>query len=321
MPLPCGTTQVWLPHGVTPFAYGRDIPHHTYDVALLRNGGFDPTTRVHMSTVTGSQNAHIERATLTPDGPGTISIHIHQNGEHEVRTWGAGGAWLGARQQRLSARATEMSEVHSRHAAVSAALRDVGQLHLPATDTPYHELLPAVLGQRITAAQAFAQWAALCRRYGEPAPGPLSLFLPPSPERLLAIPSWEFHRLGIERQRARALVTVARHARYVQRTAELPGTDARRALMQLPGIGEWTAAVAVGVSHGDVDALPVGDFHVKNTVAWALTGAPRGSDEQMLITLAPYTGYRWQVVRLLEKHGVGAPKFAPKRRILDISRL
>ncbi|MFZ9867062.1 MAG: DNA-3-methyladenine glycosylase 2 family protein, partial [Ilumatobacteraceae bacterium] len=69
------------------------------------------------------------------------------------------------------------------------------------------------------------------------------------------------------------------------------------------------------------DALPVGDFHVKNTVAWALTGAPRGSDEQMLITLAPYTGYRWQVVRLLEKHGVGAPKFAPKRRILDISRL
>ncbi|MFZ9867332.1 MAG: hypothetical protein ACO3FC_05100 [Ilumatobacteraceae bacterium] len=65
---------------MTPFAYGRDIPHHTYDVALLRNGGFDPTTRVHMSTVTGSQNAHIERATLTPDGPGTISIHIPQNG-------------------------------------------------------------------------------------------------------------------------------------------------------------------------------------------------------------------------------------------------
>jgi 3-methyladenine DNA glycosylase/8-oxoguanine DNA glycosylase len=91
--------------------------------------------------------------------------------------------------------------------------------------------------------------------------------------------------------------------------------------MQLPGIGVWTAAVAVGVSHGDADALPIGDFHVKNTVAWALTGSPRGTDDDMLVTLAPYEGHRWQVVRLLEKQGLGAPKFAPKRRVLDISRL
>jgi hypothetical protein len=41
----------------------------------------------------------------------------------------------------------------------------------------------------------------------------------------------------------------------------------------------------------------------------------------MLATLEPYIGYRWLVVRLLEKHGVSAPKFAPKRRNLDISRL
>ena len=287
----------------------------------MRNGSFDPTTRVTLSSVAGSQNAHIERATLTPDGPGTISIHVHQDGEHEVRTWGEGGAWLAARHRRLSARATVTPQVHGHHPAVSAALRAIGQLHLPATDTPYHELLPAVLGQRITAAQAYAQWASLCRRYGEPAPGPLSLHLPPTPERLLTIASWEFHRLGIEQQRARALITVARHAHFVQRTTELSGADARRALMQLPGIGVWTAAVAVGVSHGDADALPIGDFHVKNTVAWALTGSPRGTDDDMLVTLAPYAGHRWQVVRLLEKHGLGAPRFAPKRRVLDISRL
>ena len=41
----------------------------------------------------------------------------------------------------------------------------------------------------------------------------------------------------------------------------------------------------------------------------------------MLVTLAPYAGHRWQVVRLLEKQGLGAPKFAPKRRVLNISRL
>lgn len=297
------------------------IPHHTYDLALLRNGVNDPTTRVTLGATIGSQNAHIERATITPDGPGTISIHVHPDGEHEVRTWGEGGAWLAARHLRLSARATISANVHSHHPVVSAALRAVGTLHLPATDTPYHELLPAVLGQRITAAQAYTQWASLCRRYGDPAPGPLSLHLPPTPERLLSIPSWEFHRLGIERQRASALIGVARNARFVQRTVDLSGEDARRALMQLPGIGIWTSAVAVGVSHGDTDALPVGDFHIRNTVAWAMTGSPRGTDDEMLTTLAPYAGYRWLVVRLLEKHGISAPKFAPKRRVLDISRL
>lgn len=297
------------------------IAHHTYDLALLRNGFHDPTTRVSMGATPGGSSAHIERATLTPDGPGAIAIHVLPDGNHEVRTWGDGGEWLGARHHRLTARSTDAPVVRSHHRAVDTALRTVGTLHLPATDTPYHELLPAILGQRITALQAFKQWNLLCRRYGEPAPGPLSLLLPPTPERLLSIPSWELHGLGIEAQRARALRSVARHWRYVQQSVELAGADARRSLMQLPGIGEWTAAVAVGVSHGDLDALPVGDFHVKNTVAWALTGTPRGTDEEMLATLAPYAGQRWQVVRMLERCGMTAPKFAPRRRILDISRM
>jgi 3-methyladenine DNA glycosylase/8-oxoguanine DNA glycosylase len=208
-----------------------------------------------------------------------------------------------------------------RHKAVDSAVRRLGALHLPCSATPYHEVLPAILGQRITAAQALAQWARLCERYGEIAPGPLGLRLPPTPERLLAVPSWEFHRLGIEEQRARTLRVAARHAAYIDRTRDLSGAEARRALTALPGIGEWTAAVTVGVSHGDPDALPVGDFHVKNTVAWALTGRARGTDDEMLMTLVPYAGQRWRVVRMLEKTGCGAPKFGPKRRLLDIAAL
>ncbi|NCV97435.1 MAG: DNA-3-methyladenine glycosylase 2 family protein, partial [Acidimicrobiia bacterium] len=142
------------------------------------------------------------------------------------------------------------------HPALQRALRDVGHLHLPRTESPYHELLPAILGQRITAAQALAQWAALCRCFGEPAPGNLDLHLPPSPGRLRAISSWEFHRLGIEQQRARTLQTAARYAAHIERTRDLTGEEARASLMKLPGIGVWTAAVAVGVSHGDPDALP-----------------------------------------------------------------
>jgi len=296
----------------------------TYDVTVLRNGSRDPTTRVEVVADSGGLTARIDRATLTPAGPGTIRIDIAKNVITAVDAWGPGAEWLCMRAVRLTARDAGPHPdlpLVPQHEAVARAQRDLGTLLLPASDTPYHELLPAILGQRVTAAQALAQWAALCERYGEAAPGPLGLRLPPTADRLRAIPSWEFHRLGIEQQRARALQVASRYHQYVDRTRELPGAAARAALMRLPGIGEWTAAVTVGVSHGDPDALPIGDFHVKNTVAWALTGVARGTDEEMQHTLAPYAGQRWRVVRMLEKSGFGAPRLGPKRRLLDIARL
>ena len=295
----------------------------------MRNGAGDATTRV----VFGAERAHVSRATLTPDGPGSIEFvaptrwvanaGIDQPPSAQVlATHGPGGDWLAARVASMAGLIdTPPTLAVTPYPALQRALRDVGLLHLPRTESPYHELLPAILGQRITAAQALAQWAALCRRYGEPAPGNLDLHLPPSPARLRSIASWEFHRLGIEQQRARTLQTAARHAAYVERTRELNGEAARTALMKLPGIGVWTSAVAIGISHGDPDALPVGDFHVKNTVAWALTGSPRGTDDEMIATLAPFAGQRWRVVRTLERAGNAAPKFGPKRRLIDVARL
>lgn len=311
-------------HSVVPDAYSRVVVRRTYDLALLRNGAHDPTTRITLSAHRGSPAARIERATLTPSGPAAIRIHIDHAGHITSHAWGAGAVWMLERVDRLTAQhgtALALPIVTPQHRAVEAALHHCGSLCLPASDTPYHELLPAILGQRITAAQALAQWSRLCHTYGEVAPGPLNLRLPPTPERLNAIPSWEFHRLGIEQQRARALVTAARHASYIERTRELDGSAARDALMRLPGIGIWTAAVAVGVSHGDPDALPIGDFHVKNTVAWALNGRARGTDEEMVVALSVYEGQRWQVVRMLERSGYAAPRFAAKRRVLDIARL
>jgi len=60
---------------------------------------------------------------------------------------------------------------------------------------------------------------------------------------------------------------------------------------------------------------------VKNTVAWALTGRARGTDEEMIATLEPYRPHRWAVVRMLEKSGISAPKFAPRRPLLPIERM
>ncbi len=55
-------------------------------------------------------------------------------------------------------------------------------------------------------------------------------------------------------------------------------------------------------------------------VAWALHDRPRGTDEEMLASLAPYAGQRGRVLRLLGAAGHAAPKFGPRRRILPMHR-
>jgi hypothetical protein len=67
--------------------------------------------------------------------------------------------------------------------------------------------------------------------------------------------------------------------------------------------------------------VPIGDFHLKNLVAHVLTGRPRGTDEEMLATLAPYAGQRGRILLWLSLAGVAAPKFGPRRHNPDIRRL
>lgn len=142
--------------------------------------------------------------------------------------------------------------------------------------------------------------------------------LPPAPSTLARQPSWCFHRLGIERSRAETLIGLARHPRKLWAWADLTPQASADRLGRLRGVGRWTVGSVLGPALGDPDALAVGDFHLKNIVAWALAGEPRATDERMLELLEPYRGQRGRVARLLKMHSGGAPKFGPKHRILPM---
>ena len=209
------------------------------------------------------------------------------------------------------------------HTAVARAKRRFSRLRLGRSLDPYHELLPTVLGQRVTAKEAFAQWRELVVAHGTPAPGPRAgLWAPPDPEVLASLPYFEMHPMGVDRRRADCLRAVARHAHHLlcdhDTTGPLHELTAR--LRAIPGVGEWTAACAGGLAFGDPDALQVGDFHIKNTVVHALTGRIRGTDDEMVELLRPYTGQRHRVVRWLELDGAGAPARGPRRPIVSIAR-
>jgi 3-methyladenine DNA glycosylase/8-oxoguanine DNA glycosylase len=97
--------------------------------------------------------------------------------------------------------------------------------------------------------------------------------------------------------------------------------EAYRLLQALPGVGPWTSAEVALVALGDADAVPIGDYHLPHMVSWALAGEPRGTDERMLELLAPYSGQRGRVLRLLGRSGHGAPRFGPRMPTRSFNRI
>ncbi len=174
-------------------------------------------------------------------------------------------------------------------------------------------LVPSVLEQKVTGTEARRSWRELCRRFGEPAPGPApdGLRVPPTPAQIRAVPDWEWHRAGVDSARRRAILACASVAPRLERAAELGGVEGRTLLRRVPGIGVWTAAEVAQRVWGDADAVSYGDFHIPTVVGWALLGRPI-DDTEMAEVLAPYAPHRQRAVRFVELSGFQRPRFGPR---------
>lgn len=291
-------------------------------LSMQRTGSHDPTARL--------SNGRFTRATFTPDGPGTLALRWTEDpaapGDSglDAEAWGPGAGWLLDRVDDITGARDRVGAFSGAHPAVERSLRLTRGGRIGASGTLYHQLLPTIIAQRITAGEAMRQWAALCHQLGEPAPGPpdvvSNMRLPPAPATLHRRPAWWFHPLGIETKRARPLTEVARHAEKLWRWTEAGSATAADKLALLPGVGPWTIGSVLGPVLGDPDAVPVGDFHHPNTVAWALAREPRADDDRMLELLEPYRGQRGRVLWALTSAAGGAPKFGPRKRILPMAK-
>jgi 3-methyladenine DNA glycosylase/8-oxoguanine DNA glycosylase len=142
----------------------------------------------------------------------------------------------------------------------------------------------------------------------------------PPPPVWARIPSWEWHRAGVEAVRARTIAAAARVAGRMEETAALDPAEASRRLRVIPGIGIWTAAEVLQRASGDPDAVSVGDANLPGAVGWAL--ARRVVDDAgMLELLAPYPGHRYRVTRLVELSGLRPPRRAPRLPVRDYRRI
>ena len=254
-------------------------------------------------------------AVETASGPATVAIH-RTNGAIEATGWGSGSDEALARIPRLLGFDDEPA------AFVPGALREFHLrglgLRLGSTSAVFDRLLPAILAQMVTSAEALSSYRRLRAGFGSPAPGPRDdLLIPPSAEVIGSLQYEDLHPFGIERKRATIVLEAARRAKRLDEILTMERSDAYARLTAVRGIGPWTAAVVMGEAWGDRDAVPVGDYHLPSMVTWVMLGQREGTDEEMLELLERYRPYRRRAVVLLKQSGLRAPRRGPKMPVRE----
>jgi 3-methyladenine DNA glycosylase/8-oxoguanine DNA glycosylase len=287
-----------------------------HTLAPLRRGPGDPCFRA-------AGDGSIWRTSLLSSGPVTARISRAAPNTVDCVAWGSGAPEFVEMLPAMLGLHDDASDFVPRHPTVAAAHQRVPHLRLGRTGLVLEALIPAIIEQRVPGADAFRSWRVLVSKYGTPAPGPApdGMRVPPSAQVWRHIPSWEFHQANVDPRRAQTVVGCARRAAALERLVARPATQAREALMSLPGVGEWTAAETAQRAFGDADAVSVGDYHIPKMVGWTLLGRPV-DDAGMLELLEPMRPHRQRVVRLLEAGGLAyEPRRGPRLPVQQIHSL
>ncbi|MGW5635996.1 DNA-3-methyladenine glycosylase family protein [Streptomyces sp. NPDC003832] len=301
-----GRVRSWVPEG--PLELGLVL-------GPLRRGPGDPTFR---TTPDGS----VWRACRTPLGPGTLRVALRGTTVW-AEAWGPGAEWLLDGVPRLLGAEDDPEAFVPRHRVVALARHRRPGLRLTRTGLVLESLIPSILEQKVTVDEAYRAWGALVRKYGEPAPGPAPerMSVMPEPRTWALIPSWEWHRAGVDNKRASTILRAVRVASRMEEAVGLGPEEARARLEVVAGVGPWTSAEVVQRSHGAADAVTVGDLHLPGIVGFALAGDRDADDAVMLSLLEPYAGQRHRAARLILLSGRVPGRRAPRMPRGDIGRL
>lgn len=263
------------------------LPVPGYDLklstTLQRFGSGDPTSR-------RGRQAFV-RSFWAEGGPCTLALR--QSGQDmEAELVGPGAQkvrdWL---PQMFQFKPQELP-TDCRHGGLRQLARRLAGLKIGPFPWLFDVIQTTVLQQRVAFEDASNSFRRLVMRYGQPAPGPLSLKLPLSPEQWLGLGINRIQEMEVDPKRAQTLLRVAQLG--VQ--PDLTRLSATR------GIGPWTFQSVLGFGVGDPDAVPIGDLHLPRVVA-EFFGERSWSDERMLELLEPYRGLRFRVIQWIMSAG------------------
>lgn len=278
-----------------------------------RHGRNDPTFR---ATGPMDRGGIVWRVSRTPLGIATLAVRSRVDGTVRAAAWGAGAEWALDQLPALCGRDDDPEGFDaSRHPLVAEWHRRHPGLRIGRTDLVFDALVSAIIEQKVTGLQAFSAWRSIVTWYGWRAPGPtpVPMFAPPDIEGWRHVPSWAWHRAGLEPPQSRTIVEAARRGESIVRaaTAATDGEARDRVLISQRGVGIWTSAETRIRAFGDPDAVSVGDYHLAHQVGHALAGH-RTDDDGMLELLEPWAGHRQRVIRLIFAGAALEPRRGPR---------
>jgi DNA-3-methyladenine glycosylase II len=133
----------------------------------------------------------------------------------------------------------------------------------PLTPDPFEMLVGAITAQQISLRAAFAIRNRFVERFG---PRADLAYAFPSPERVARLVPEDLTAVGYSRRKAESILGLARSSFDFGALAELPDDDVKAALLDLPGIGEWTADWYLARHLARPRAWPAGDLALRQVV-------------------------------------------------------
>ena len=141
----------------------------------------------------------------------------------------------------------------------------------PAVDLRFEQLAESIAYQQLAGRAAATIWGRVRGLYG---PGPLD------PAAVLATPEESLRAAGLSGAKTAAMLDLARHVDdgtlMLDRAGRLPDEVVIDQLVQVRGIGRWTAQMFLIFTLHRIDVWPVGDYGVRSGYgnAYALGEAP-----------------------------------------------
>ncbi|OGO50248.1 MAG: hypothetical protein A2148_04300 [Chloroflexi bacterium RBG_16_68_14] len=181
---------------------------------------------------------------------------------------------------------------------IGEIVRRVGAYRLEVRGQPYQSLLRAILYQQLAGAAASAIERRFLNLYGGRVP---------EPEELLATSPEGLRSVGLSRQKASYLRSLAEHAAAGQlelrRLSRASDDKVLEIVTAVKGIGRWTADTLLMFCLGRPDVLPVGDLFIQRMMkeAYRLDSLP--DPATMLQIAEPWRPYRSAGTWYLWRHG------------------
>ena len=266
---------------IPPFDFELTAGYHTYFQARSGADSMDDGVYRRLLDLDGKLALASVRSTGSLDAPGiVVELDGDTLSDADEKRAASQLEWMLGTDQDLG----PFYSLAASHPPLAGLAERFRGLHLPRTATLFESLVLAVLGQQISASVARAMRLLMIERFGERAEyDGAAYFAFPRPEAIAASSPEELRTLKLTQRKAEYIHGIAMAALQPEwaELTDLPDDEFVSRLVQLRGIGRWTAQWALVRGLARPDALPLGDLALRRGVSRLLRDGEAVSDVEV----------------------------------------